>query len=75
MSTVGVRLRRGLRAQQQVLDLAVDEIVVALEVGLVDVEPAGDAEEVLELSDTRCSHHRGHRERLANHWLLATAEP
>jgi hypothetical protein len=44
-----VRLRRRLGHEQQVVKLAVDEILITGDVRLVDVEPSRLAEQLLEL--------------------------
>ena len=49
-------LGRGLPAQQEIVDLPVDELAVALEVRLVDVQACGEAEEALEFRDAHHVH-------------------
>jgi hypothetical protein len=48
---------RRLAAKQQIVDLPVDEVAVALEVVLVDVQAGGGAKEALELVDRHRRHH------------------
>jgi len=50
VSAIGFRC--GLAAQKKIVDLVVDELAVALEILLVDVEPCSSAEETLEPRDT-----------------------
>jgi hypothetical protein len=47
-----VRLRHGLAADEEVVELLIDKFVEALDVGLVDVQAGRDAEKALELDDT-----------------------
>jgi hypothetical protein len=43
-----IRLRRGLAAKKQIVDFVIDEVAVALEVFLVDVEARRGSEKPLE---------------------------
>src|SRR5438270_3480598 len=51
-----VRFRGGLPAEQQIIDLPVHEVAVALQVRLIDVETRNQTEETLEFSDPHQRH-------------------